>query len=463
MKLKHFLPIFYCLFFSKTYAQQNNTLRGKILYLNSAKTPAIGVKISGKVKGVGMEHANVQYTTSKGSFELVFPAKRDGHQVNLVIGAEDELGQAIEVVNDKEVEICRIPAIANEEFEIIVCPKGARDLVAKRYYNIIKTSADLALEEKQMELDSLLSAKEKNYEQITTLSEQIGRLKKQTDSLVIYRTAWRIASINKDKAGERVLKYIAALDSGKTIQEALEYLSVKLAGKQAGEAINAFYEAIEELVLLADGSLFASDYKNALAYYDTILLKLQLIDKNPLTIAGYLDKASMLALKAGQDSTALNYSLRAQAIYVEFLHVNHPELGTCYFNLATAYKGLGANTLAIQNYEKAAMVQPNIKKLTFYSNLGIVYTKNEQYKKAFEVFTDCEKLYPDESDTFRNWAMYYALQNQKAQAITHLQKAIDLGFDGLEWLKTDDSMDGLRKELAFIELVKQLEKADRQD
>ncbi len=107
---------------------------------------------------------------------MVFPAERDGHQVDLEIGAEDQFGKAIEVVNDKEVELCRIPAIAGDEFEIIVCPLGERDLVAKRYYNIIKTSADLALEEKKRELKKLLAAKGKNYEQITALSATINYL-----------------------------------------------------------------------------------------------------------------------------------------------------------------------------------------------------------------------------------------------------------------------------------------------
>ena len=45
-------------------------------------------------------------------------------------------------------------------------------------------------------------------------------------------------------------------------------------------------------------------------------------------------------------------------------------------------------------------------------------------------------------------------------ALPNLQKAIDLGFDDLEWLKTDDSMDGLRNEPAFVELLKQLKKSN---
>ncbi len=44
------------------------------------------------------------------------------------------------------------------------------------------------------------------------------------------------------------------------------------------------------------------------------------------------------------------------------------------------------------------------------------------------------------------------------QSITYLKKAIALGFDALEWLKTDDSMDGLREKFEFIEIMEQLER-----
>ena len=101
------------------YGQQNNTLRGKMLFLNSGKTPAVGVEISGSIKKI--ENANTVYTSNNGTYELVFPNARVGYPVKLLIGNEDESGKSIELVNNKEVGICRIPAQATDEFEIIVC------------------------------------------------------------------------------------------------------------------------------------------------------------------------------------------------------------------------------------------------------------------------------------------------------------------------------------------------------
>ncbi|NNF33455.1 MAG: hypothetical protein HKN68_05070, partial [Saprospiraceae bacterium] len=186
--LKAFLII--CFFLnSPLFSQNNNTLRGKMLFLSSGKTPAQGVTISGIIKEV--ENTNSVYTTDDGSYVLIFPKAREGHRVNLTIGEEDQHGKQIEVVNEKEVEICRIRADYKEEFEIIVCPKGSRDLAAQKYYNIIKTSSDIALAQLKNEMDELLQKQEKDYKLITEYGNRIATLEQQTDSLVIYREAFQ--------------------------------------------------------------------------------------------------------------------------------------------------------------------------------------------------------------------------------------------------------------------------------
>ncbi len=54
--------------------------------------------------------------------------------------------------------------------------------------------------------------------------------------------------------------------------------------------------------------------------------------------------------------------------------------------------------------------------------------------------------------------MCYALQGDKEKALMNLQKAVKLGYNDIKWFKTDDSMDGLRSEAVFIEIIKKLEK-----
>ena len=155
------------LVFSSIHAQQNNQLRGKMLFLSSGKKPAVGVKISGVINQ--LENANIVYTTSNGEYMLTFQNAKDGHKVDLEIGEDDAKGQHIELVNVREVEHCRIPARAEELFEIIVCLKGARNAVASRYYKIIKTSTELALEKLKREKQKLMEKQEEDDEKIGKL------------------------------------------------------------------------------------------------------------------------------------------------------------------------------------------------------------------------------------------------------------------------------------------------------
>ncbi len=198
-------------------AQPNNIFRGKVLYLNSGKKPAVGVEINGSIKE---EHSNSVYTNNDGSFELKFPNARVGYLVELSVGDTDVNGQNIELVNDREVSNCRIGTKNTKDFEIIVCKKGERDLVVQKYYHIIKTSSDVALAQKEKEFQALLTAKQKDHNKISKLSAEIAQLQQQMDSLTIYKEAFRIASINKDNATKRVLHYLKLLSEGKSIQEA---------------------------------------------------------------------------------------------------------------------------------------------------------------------------------------------------------------------------------------------------
>ena len=54
--------------------------------------------------------------------------------------------------------------------------------------------------------------------------------------------------------------------------------------------------------------------------------------------------------------------------------------------------------------------------------------------------------------------MYYALQDEKEKAIEQLKKAIELGYNDIEWFETDDSINNLRKEKEFQILMKILKK-----
>ena len=64
-----------CCIFSLPLNAQNNSLNGKVLFLNSGNNPAVGVEISGSITidSTTIINANTVYTAADGSYRLVFP------------------------------------------------------------------------------------------------------------------------------------------------------------------------------------------------------------------------------------------------------------------------------------------------------------------------------------------------------------------------------------------------------
>ncbi len=212
--------------FFPLYAQTNNILRGVLLYQNSDLTPAVGVRISGLGGVSSLDGANTIYTTDKGEFILIFSSKSVGDALKLSIGDADKNGQSIEVVNQKEVERCRIPSDPMDKFEIIVCKSGQLDLAMQRYYGILATTAKKELNRRVKEVDQLLA-------QTDLDRKTILRLINQKDSLQIgfneqltgfEEQALFIASINLDRANELVQEAVKMIDEKQDVEKALQIL-----------------------------------------------------------------------------------------------------------------------------------------------------------------------------------------------------------------------------------------------
>ena len=93
-----------------------------------------------------------------------------------------------------------------------------------------------------------------------------------------------------------------------------------------------------------------------------------------------------------------------------------------------------------------------------YDNLGVKYAKNKEWQRAYEIFKAYERLLPPDRYTYINWTLYYAFKGEKEKALLNLQKAIELGYDDIEWLTTDESMDKLRDTKAFTDLIQKMKK-----
>ena len=645
--------------------ENNKVLRGKVLFQNSNFTPAVGVSVSGEIKLEKEENTNSVYTDAQGAYQLQFPFARKGHPVKLTIGKEDEKGQELEVVNETEISLCRIPANANEEFDIIVCPKGSRDLAARKYYEILNNSAELAYERMQEQFRALINSQNKDYKTIQEVADDLTKLQNQlSDSIALYKEAMAIASINKDGVNNRVLNYLKLLDEGKNLQEAREALSISKASKDMEKSIKLFRTGVKELEERARASAAVFDYKDAMICYDTLIAKAEKLNIDPLELSGYYlqaggydqengfyRKASNYAEKAiairekvldsldanlatsynslavtyqdlglykkalmthrktlkirkeilepnhidmsisynnlaivfknlGLHEEAISAQLQALKIQKAVLGFTNPDVASSYNNLATIYQDLGnydealnahlqtlkirkvvlktdhpdlaqsynnlgtllyemksfiksiyflekaykiwKNTLleehpntkqafqnllfvhkkysiqlflkdnyeealksldtvtkyqkdaeawnlkglchyylkqypkAINAYQRVIEIDSTFKIKDYYNNIGLAYAKSQQFPEAKAAFTEYQKLFPKQGRPYRNRAMYYALQDQKEEALELLKKAIDLGYKDLKWLETDDSMDNLRNEPRFKALLEQL-------
>ncbi len=365
---------------------QNNTLNGKIMHMNSGKKPAVGVEVSGHIQG--RDNANKRYTTDNGDFILAFQNANVGYKVELAIGTEDSYGNTLEVVNDKEVEQCLIPAQPTNIFEIVVCKKGERDLIAQKYYNIIKTSADRALAENQKKIETLLNEKVKDIQTIADLSVKFKELQNQNDSLMIYKEAFKIASINRDNASKRILEYLTALDQGKSIQEARAALSLKEAAKDLDQSIGGFRQALEELNTIANTSILVYDYERAITAYQTIIDRLKQVNFNPLSIAEYYLKLGNVYNFNADFNKALEYEEEAIKIQKNILDLESPILALSNDNISVTYSYLGKYKEALSFSKKALtvrekMAEPNYWSLANnYHNISSIYQAVGQYKEA---------------------------------------------------------------------------------
>jgi len=157
-------------------------------------------------------------------------------------------------------------------------------------------------------------------------------------------------------------------------------------------------------------------------------------------------------------------------------------------NLAYAYDRQGRTAEAIAEYQRAIELSPS--NLLAYNNLGVLYDKMGQYDEAIGEFQRALEIDPTDANTLKNlenakkskaiieeregqfaelrreveahpgspMALYklgrlYAFYDKKDQAMEWINKALDKGYDDLDYLKIDPALTGLREDPRFKELL----------
>lgn len=88
--------------------------------------------------------------------------------------------------------------------------------------------------------------------------------------------------------------------------------------------------------------------------------------------------------------------------------------------------------------------------------LGHLYTANGEINKGLEMDLKAIALKPKNALARYNLACSYALSGALENALKTLEKAIDLGYNDLDWLMKDTDLDPLRELHAFKKLIEKM-------
>lgn len=395
-----------CLFCAKQPVAQNNIIRGVVRYQNSNFTKATGVLI--KPHPLSGDQANQTFSDDNGAYQLVYNNRKSGDPVRIFVGDQTRNNEPVELVNTRELDAWNIPSDpVARSFDIVVCRKGARDAAARQYYQILKGAADRQLEEKIKELSILQRQFEQGSSVIRQQREEIAGLREQADSVKLYREAMDIASINKDGASSRILKYLALLDAGSSIEEARKALNVEKAYQEGKASLDRVQSSLEEISTSIGLLMRTGENEKAISQIDTLILLLEqpLVDK--FLLAQNLVGAANLCLRITSWTDdylqkGLAYVKRAQQVQTAHLSANSPLNTSISFVMASLYSRLRkypeADSLFRASLTEGSILkeQDNDRWLFFSAScnvgLGEIAMNQRGYAKADSLFANALTL-----------------------------------------------------------------------
>jgi superkiller protein 3 len=184
-------------------------------------------------------------------------------------------------------------------------------------------------------------------------------------------------------------------------------------------------------------------------------------------------------LRQGKEAEAINEFRQAVTL--------DPAYAPAWRNLGFALDKQGQVDEAVTAYQKAVALEPE---LNAHNNLGVLYDKQGKFEQAIQEFEKALKLDPANATVRKNLetarqnqgimgerndriaqaqkeaearpkdpraaynvARVYASFDEKDNALTWLAKALQLGFDDIEFVKTDPVLAGLRTDPRFAQVL----------
>lgn len=110
----------------------------------------------------------------------------------------------------------------------------------------------------------------------------------------------------------------------------------------------------------------------------------------------------------------------------------------------------------IQFYESVLKRVPNY--IDVIEILGCLYTESGQIDKGLNMDQLAVAIKPSDPTANYNLACSLALKGQTTKSLDFLERAIEFGYNDLEWLLQDDDIASLRSDPKFKKLITQLKK-----
>lgn len=245
------------------FLSAETSLRGLVKLQSSGSKPLVGVEVS----AFG---ANPAYTNSQGQFELIFPNKRAGDAVTLIIQKH-----GFELINERETSKVVLRNDVDDPITIVMSEAGQRDQQALSYYNIFSRSISRSFDQDLNRIQRQLDQVQNDQDQQKALQAEIDALKEERYELLnqVENLAKELARVDLDQASDLTNEVMRQVEQG-NIRGALAILSDQALEKQWSNIKNqelkldiAKRQAIEVYLVKANLQLGMGKRKEAYKTY----------------------------------------------------------------------------------------------------------------------------------------------------------------------------------------------------
>ncbi|MCP4134197.1 MAG: hypothetical protein GY754_24705 [bacterium] len=119
-----------------------------------------------------------------------------------------------------------------------------------------------------------------------------------------------------------------------------------------------------------------------------------------------------------------------------------------------AYYAIGAYKLALLDYSEAIKMERDDY---YFVSRGDVYSDMTLYKEAVKEYMEAIKINPSIPVYYYDVSCAYSLMKNKEKSMQFLEKALAVGFNDLDHLKNDKSLNYIKNTEQFTKLIKKAE------